>query len=119
MHLRVDPVLVLTADRDLQLVPRRRQVKRARERDERLRDAQRDVALESRRLDLRLLAQPLRLEQRREKQREREDDDPFVGGNTSEAEVDEGSDAGRAERVDQRERNRDARRLRDNRQALE
>ena len=75
VHLRVDPVLVLAADRDLQLVPRRRQMERARERDERLRDAQRDVALETRRLDLRLLAQPFGLEQRREEEREREDDD--------------------------------------------
>ena len=80
MHLRVDPVLVPTADRNLKLVSRCSEVKCARERDKRLRDAHRDVALEARRLDLRLLAQPLRLEQRREEQAEREDDNAFVRG---------------------------------------
>ena len=39
VHLRVDVVLVLAADRDLQLVPRRRQVQRAADRDERPRHA--------------------------------------------------------------------------------
>jgi hypothetical protein len=79
MHLRVDAVLVAAPDRHLQLVPRRRQVQRPRERDERPRHVQCHVALEAGRLDLRLLAEALRLQQRRDHERDREHDDPLVG----------------------------------------
>ena len=57
MNLRVDPVLVLPADRHLQLVPRCRQVQRRADPHERPRHRQREIALGTRRLDLRLLAQ--------------------------------------------------------------
>ena len=66
MHLRVDAVLVPAADRDLQLVARRRQVERRAEVHERARHRKRERAPHTAGLGLRLLAQPLRLEQRGE-----------------------------------------------------
>ncbi len=48
--------------------------------DERLRDVERDVALEPRRLDLRLLAQPLGLQHAARSSPKDEDRDPAAGG---------------------------------------
>ena len=53
------------------VVPRRRQVQRAADRDERPRQRERHAPLDALRLDLRLLAQPLGVEQRGEPERER------------------------------------------------
>src|SRR5581483_6855198 len=61
VHPRVDPILVAPADRHLELVPRRRQVQRTAEGDERPRHVDRDLALKACWLDLRLLPQTLRL----------------------------------------------------------
>src|SRR5581483_11228963 len=62
VHPRVDPILVAPADRHLELVPRRRQVQRTAEGDERPRHVDRDLALKACWLDLRLLPQTLRLQ---------------------------------------------------------
>jgi hypothetical protein len=80
MHLCVDAVLVLAPDRDLQLVSRRRQVERAADPHERAGGAKGEVALEAGRLDLRLLPQPLGLEQRREQKTQEKNDDSAAGG---------------------------------------
>ena len=80
MNARVDVVLVLSPDRDLHLVARRRQVERAAEGDERPGRGERDAALEALRLDLGLLAQPLGVEQRGEAEREEEEEDAACSG---------------------------------------
>ncbi len=79
MDFRVDRVLAAAADRDLELVAGRRQVQRAADGDERPRHVEREVALEPGRLDLRLLAQPLCLEERTEGEPQEEDDDGTGG----------------------------------------
>jgi hypothetical protein len=79
VHLRVDAILVLAADRNLQLVPRGRQAERAADADERTRDGERDVAPGALLLDLGLLAQTLRVEQGGEGEADEEDDDSPAG----------------------------------------
>jgi hypothetical protein len=79
MDLGVDLVLVLTADRDLQLVARRRQMKRAADVEKRACEVERQVALKACGLDLGLLAQPLGLQQGGEHEPQEEDDDAAAG----------------------------------------
>jgi hypothetical protein len=81
----VDPVLVLPADRGLELVPRSRQVEGTAEPDERARHVEREVALEAGGLDLRLLAQPLGLEKGREQEADEEEHHAPAGGSPEEA----------------------------------
>jgi hypothetical protein len=71
----VDHVLVLAPDRNLKLVARSRQMERPADRDELLRHSQGKPPLESLRLNLRLLAEPLGIQQRREPEPECENDD--------------------------------------------
>ena len=70
---------LLTADRDLQLVARRRQVERPADVHERLRHADRDPPLHALWLDLRLLAQALGVEHARDREPDRERHDPTPG----------------------------------------
>ena len=116
VHVGVDLVLVLAADRDLQVVPRRRQVQRAADANQRTRHVEREIAPDARLLDLRLLAKPLGVEQRGEAERGQENDDPAAGCGREEshleAEVDERRDPFGAERVDQHQAHGDRHRLR-------
>jgi hypothetical protein len=76
VHTCVDLVLSLPSDRFLELVARCRQVQGPAEMDERSRRVERKRALESLPLDLGLLAQAFGLEQRREYEAQKEQDDP-------------------------------------------
>jgi hypothetical protein len=72
VHTRVDLVFSLASDRLLELVARRRQVQCAAEANERSRDVERQLPLETLRLDLRLLAEPFRFEKCCEDEPEKE-----------------------------------------------
>jgi hypothetical protein len=75
VHTCVDPVFSLSPDRLLELVARGRQVQGTAETDERSRDVERQRPLEPLRLDLRLFAEALRFEERREDEPEEEQQD--------------------------------------------
>ena len=82
------------------------------------------VATGSIRLGLGRLANPFRVQHRREREREDVDDEGAIGGveanvHRSEAEVDEGGDALRTEGVDDHQPDGERGRLRHGRQALE
>ncbi len=79
VHLAIDLIPALTSERHLDPVSRRRQVQEAAHVDERARDGKPDVAAEPRLLDLRRLAHPLGVEQRREDQRQEADGDAASG----------------------------------------
>jgi hypothetical protein len=79
MHLAVDCVLVLAPDRDLKLVTRRRQVQRPADPNERASEVERHSPLDTLRLDLRLLAEAFRIEERGDAKAERENDDAASG----------------------------------------
>jgi hypothetical protein len=79
-HGRVDLVLVLPADGDLELVPWRREMQGTAEGDERLRQREREAPPGSLRLDLCLLPKPLRVEHGSDQQREDEHEEAASGG---------------------------------------
>ena len=80
MDIRVDFVLVLTPDRRVQLVARRRQVEESTDLDEWTGHVERQVATGSVRLGLGGLANPFRVQHRCEREREGVDDDGATGG---------------------------------------
>jgi hypothetical protein len=85
VHLLVDLVLAGPPDRDLELVAGGREVQATADPDERPCELERQVALEPGRLDLRLLAQPLGLQEGGQDQPEDEHQDAATGRSGEEA----------------------------------
>ncbi len=78
-HPRVDPVLAFAPDRELELAARAVEVQELAHARQRTGRRERDPAAGSLPA-LRVLAQPLRVQQRREAEREEEEDDAAGGG---------------------------------------
>ena len=124
VDVRIDLILVLTTDRRIQLVAWRRHVEEAADLDEWRRGVESQIATGPVGLGLGRLANPFRVQQRREREREHVDDDGATGSveadvHRSEPEVDEGGDALRTEGVDDHQPDGERSRLRHGRQALE
>jgi hypothetical protein len=79
MHLAVDRVLVLTPDRELKLVTRRRQVQRPADPNEWASEVERRSPLDALGLDLRLLTEAFGIQECRDAEAERENDDTAGG----------------------------------------